>query len=107
MSGPGYPMSCQPINPALAAVHRIAEHPFEGVLAQHAEELRGLDGPQPLVPLGRRKVREIAQFLDPLAVDLLRRRLALVAVLRHGFDEGRLGVAILVAPVGAGELPVD
>src|SRR5208282_4098277 len=91
----------------VAAVHRIAEHAFDGVLTQQPEEHRGLDGAQPLALLVRRQIDEAGELTNAFAIDLARGLFALIAVLWHGLNEGRLCKAILVASVGTGKLAID
>src|SRR5207253_7899705 len=89
-------------------MHWIAEHAFDGVLPEERKKQRGLDLLQLLVLLTRSQAMEALQVLQPLAVDLLRRRFALIAELRRGILFKRhLGVAIAVSSPGSSYLPVD
>src|SRR5437588_3238754 len=48
-----------------------------------------------------------AQRLEPGAVNLARRLLALIALFVNAIDERRLGVAIMIAAICGGKLAID
>src|SRR5215471_14431217 len=88
-------------------MHGVAEHAFDGVLAQELEEMRLLDRAEPGVLIGRRQAGEIAQYFETFAVSLTGTCFVLIAVLRIRLDPRSPGVAVLVAAIRAGELAVD
>src|SRR5262249_9721683 len=71
---------------------------------QQHEEGGRLDLDKLLVLILHRQVRKVAQVMDSRAIDLPGTFLALVAVLRNRSHEGGLDVAVLVTPIGTGEL---
>src|SRR6266480_2400070 len=92
----------------VAAVHRIAEHTFDRVLADDTEERCRLNPAQLLILFGCGKVREVAaERFDTLFVNFARRFLGLISVLGNRFDERRFRVSILVFAVRSSKLPVD
>ncbi len=92
----------------VAAVHGIAEHSFDGVLAQQREEVRVLDLLQLFVLLLGRESVEAFQALQPFAIRFAGRRLALIAEFaRSIFVERALRVAVAVASLRTGKLAVD
>src|SRR5438105_9786508 len=52
----------------VAAVHGVAEHAFDGLLAQELEEMRLLNRAEPSVLIGRREAGEITQHIEAYAV---------------------------------------
>ena len=91
----------------VAAVHGIAEHALDGVLAKKREKGSGLDLVQGFVLLRRREKVKAFQSLQAIAINLARSLLALIAELGGSVFERRLCVAITVAAVRAGELVVN
>src|SRR5437867_5398620 len=97
--GFGPPLRLPADQAGVAAVHGVAEHAFDGVLAQELEKMRLLNRAEPGVLIGRREAAEIAQDLETFAVGFAGTCFVLVAVLRIGLDPRSLGVAVLVAAV--------
>ena len=91
----------------VAAVHGIAEHAFNRVGTQKREKQRVFNLFQAGILLGGAQQVETAQLLEARAIDLTRRFFALIALLGNAIRKGRLRVAIMIAAVGRGELPVD
>ena len=57
----------------IAAVHRVAEHAFDRMLAQESKEVGGLDGSQPGVLVGRWQVVKVPpQQRQSFAIDFAR-----------------------------------
>src|SRR5262245_53961593 len=86
---------------------RIAEHPFDRVLAQHPEEERVFNATQLFILLLRREGGEAFELRDRISINLPRRCLSLIAMLRYGLGPGPLRVAKLVSAVRASKLPVN
>ena len=92
----------------IAAVHRIAEHAFNGVLAEEPEEVGGFDAAQPGILLDRLEAIEIvAEDRNSFAINLTRRGFALIALLGRSLLERRLRKAVAIASEGARQLAVD
>ncbi len=94
-------------HPGIAAVHGVAEHSFDGVLAEESEENGGFDLLQSFVLAGGWQEMKIIQALQSFAIDLARGFFALITEFTRGIFEGRLRVAVAIAAVGTGELAVD
>jgi hypothetical protein len=88
-------------------MHGIAEHAFDGVRAKERKNRRALDVFEASVLLGGTEDTEAAESLQAGPVDFTRRFPALPAKFRGAGFKRRLRVAIVVAPVGRGELAVD
>ena len=102
MRGPGKPINCQPIMSAIAAMHRVAEHAFDGVGAQQGKEDGVLDAGQDFVLLGGVAAMKTAERFEAFAVDVARRGWVLIALFRQAFLKRRLSVAVAVFAVGGG-----
>ena len=103
----GIPDELPANQPDIAAVHRIAEHPFDGVLTEEPEERRTFDLVQPCVLGGGRQFIKSCKQKQSLAVKFAGRLLALITLLRDARFERRLGVTITIPPVRTGQLTID
>src|SRR5215472_17353737 len=81
----------------VSAMHGIAEHAFDGVLAEQREKDCRLDLAQSLVLRGRCEEMKTAQAFQAFAVDFARRGGTLVTELARRILERRLRVAKTIA----------
>src|ERR1700720_671225 len=89
-------------------MHRIAKHAFDSVLPEERKKQSRFDLFERVVLFRSLQAVKTFQFFQPLAIDLLWRRFALIAELRRGVLFKRpLGVAIAVSSPGSSYLPVD
>src|SRR5713226_1277080 len=101
-SGAGKTNQLPPHHIDVPAMHRIAEHAFDGVLPEERKKQTGFDLLQLLVLLSRFQAIEALQPLESLAIDLPGRRFALMAELRGSILFKRpLGVAMEVSSPGS------
>ncbi len=91
----------------VTTVHGIAEHAFDGVLAEEREEKGGLNLLQGFVLPGGREEVKTHEIFQAVAVDLPRSFFSLIAELVCSIFERGLRVAKSIATVGAGELSID
>ena len=89
-------------------MHRIAEHAFDGILPQERKKQSRFDVLQCVVLFRSLQAVKASQVFQPLAIDLLWRRFALIAEFRWSIVfKWPLEVAIAVSSPRPSKLPVD
>jgi hypothetical protein len=81
--------------------------PLDGVCPEHLKESASFYRAQLIVLLFRAEIRKTRKRVDAGMVNLTRSLLPLISVFRGGSDEGAFRVSVLVAAIGARQLPVD
>ncbi len=91
----------------ISAVHGIAKHAFDGVLAKERKEKRGFDFAQGFVLLRGREKMKALEALQTFAIDLPGRGAALVPELAGCVFKGRVSVAKTIEAIGTCKLAID
>ena len=91
----------------VAAVHGIAKHAFNGVLAKEKEEESGFDFAQSLVLRSGSEEMKALEALQTVAVNLPWRSAALIAEFACSVFKGRLRVTKAIPAIGTRKLTIN